>query len=262
MAPTFRSGKGARCLFGNADMSQILNMVTVTGSGQALKTTVYQNSDETYIPGLRSGAVAYDGFLDGTAGSTASTATTGALDARFASALAASTQPIVTFGPEGDTVGRKARLLRHETVGYVAMSPVSDVVKVTAAGTVSGSVGYGYFLIPLAARTSTSSTLGNVNSGIAAGTTQGGVGHFHMTSDSTLTNFVAKVQHSSSATAWADLIVFTASTATSSVNSAQHSTVAGTVKRYTRGIISTFTGGAGKSATVSVAFARNGSRKT
>lgn len=260
MAPIPRSGKGTRVLFGNSDMSGILQNVTIAASGQALKTTVYQNNDETYIPGLRDGTVNYEGLFDGTALSTASTATTGALDARFQSALAASTQPIVTIGVEGDTIGRRARLFRQETIAYTAMSPCNDVVKVAAAGQISGRHDAGVWLLGLAARTSTSSTFSGVNSGIAAGTTSGGVGHFHMTADSTVTSFVAKVQHSSSATAWADLITFTASTATSSVNSVQRSTVAGTVKRHTRAIISTFTGGAGKTATVAVAFSRRGPR--
>jgi len=262
MAPTFRSGKGARLLFNNADLSAILQDVSVTGSAKALDVTAFQQNDMAYIAGVRDGTVKYSGMFDGTALSTASTATTGALDARFQSALAASTQPYVTYGPEGDAIGRRARLWRQETVNYTAQSPVSDVVKVSADGQLSGRQYAGVWLLNSAARTSTSSTFASVNSGVAAGTTQGGVAHFHMTADSTITTFRAKIQHSSAGSAWADLISFSSSTGTTSANSVQRSTVAGTVKRYVKAIIPTFTGGAGKSATVAIAFSRHGNVKT
>lgn len=256
MAPTFRSGRGGRVLFNNADLSQILQEVSVESTVNALDTTVFQNDDKTYIAGVRDGSVNYSGLFDGTALSTASTASTGALDARFQSALAASTQPIVTYGPEDDTIGNRARLFRQEQTAYTAGSPADDVVKVAAVGQISGRQDYGVFLHPLTARTSTSSTFTSVNSGIAAGTTGGGVGHFHMTAASTVATFQAIIQHSSSSTAWSTLLTFSSSTGTTSAGAAQRSTVSGTVKRYVRAAIPTFTGGAGKSATFAVAFAR------
>lgn len=261
MAPNFRHGKNARLLFNNADLSGILTDVTVEGSANALKTTTFQHNDETYVPGLRDGTVKYEGLFDGTALSTASTASTGALDARFNSALAASTNPIVTYGPEGDTIGRRARLFRQLQTDYVAQSPASDVVKVSASGQITGRQQAGVWLLPSAAYTSTSSTFSSVDSGVAAGTTSGGIGHFHMTADSTVATFTAKIQHSSAAAVWADLITFSSSTGTTASGSVQESTVSGTVKRYVRAVIPTFTGGAGKSATVAVAFARGGNVK-
>ena len=260
MAPTNRAGKGQKLLFGNANMSDILTSVTVTASVNAHDTTVFGNSDKTYIAGIRDGNVSYSGLFDGSALSTASTATTGALDARFQSALAASTQPVVTYGPEGDTLGYRARMWRQETIEYVAGSPADDVVKVSASGNMSTRQDFGVWLHALAARTSTSSTFTQVDSGYAAGTTGGGVAHLHVTSDTTLTSVIVKVQHSSS-TSWADLITFTAFDESSQAAAAQRSTVSGTVKRRTRVIVSTFTGGAAKSATFGVAFARRGLRR-
>lgn len=265
MAPTFKGGKGQKLLFGNANMGEILTSVTVTASVNAHDTTVFGNNDKTYIAGIRDGSVSYSGLFDGTALSTASTATTGALDARFNAALAASTQPVVTYGPEGDTLGSRARMWRQESIEYVAGSPADDVVKVSAAGNMSTRQDYGVWLHALAARTSTSSTFTSVDSGYTAGTTGGGVAHLHVTSDTTLTSVVVKVQHSSAASAstasWADLITFTAFDESTQAAAAQRSTVAGTVKRRTRVIVSTFTGGASKSATFGVAFARRGLRR-
>lgn len=260
--PTPRAGKGQVLYFNNTNLGQILQSVTVSASVEAHDTTVFGDNDVTRIAGLRDGSVQYAGLFDGSALSTASTATTGALDHRFAAALAASTQPVVTYGPEGDTLGRRARLWRQETMEYVAGSPANDVVKVSAAGAMSTRQDYGVWLHALAARTSTSSTFTSVDSGYAAGTTGGGVAHLHVTADSTLTNVIVKVQHSSAASAstatWADLITFTGFDESTVAAAAQRSTVSGTVKRRTRVIISTLTGGAGKSATFAVAFARRG----
>lgn len=258
----FRAGKGQFVYLNNANLSQILKSVSITASVEAPDTTVLGNSDVTRIAGVRDGSVSYDGLFDGTALSTASTASTGALDDRFNAALAASTQPIVTVGLEGDTLGSRVRMFRQETMEYVAGSPANDVVKVTAAGSMSTRQDYGVVLHALAARTSTSSTLTGWDSGYDSGTTGGGVAHLHVTADSTLTSVVVKVQHSSAESAstasWADLITFSAFDESTSALSAQRSTVSGTVKRRTRAIISTFTGGTAKSATFAVSFARRG----
>ena len=133
MAPTFRSGKGARVIFNNSDLSAILNDATLTGTAAALDVTAFQQNDKAFIPGIKDATVAYKGLWDG------STVSTGRLDRRFQDALAASTQPYVLYGPEGDAVGRRCYIFRHETVGYVANSPVAGVVNVTANGQISGA---------------------------------------------------------------------------------------------------------------------------
>ena len=262
MAPTFYSGKGPRTLFNNADMSDILQDVTVEASVNALDVTTHQDNDHVKIAGLKDGTVDFDGLYDGTAGSTASTASTGALDDRFASALGASTQPIITVFPTGDALGRRARMFKAEQTGYTNTAMADDVVKVSASASISGRQDFGVSLHALAARSSTSSTLGNVDT-VDAGTTGGGVGHLHYTAGS-LAGMTIKIQHSSANTtgstdSWADLISFTAVTESSAVATAvQRTTVSGTVKRRTRAIISAFSTASGNttSGTFAVAFAR------
>ncbi len=256
MAPLFKHGKGTVMLFNNANMSGILTTSTLTASVDTADTTTYGNDDYTYIPGQRTSDWQFGGLFDGTALSTASTASTGALDAKFMNALQASTDPLITWGPGGSAIGSKAVIARTVQTSYVATAMASDAVRVTASAKSNNRADYGVWLLPPVARTSTSSTTASVNSGIAGGTLLGGVASFHMLADSTLTSFIAKVQHSSLGSVWADLITFTATTATTSANSVQRSTVSGTIKQFTRGIISTFTGGAPKSVTVGVAFAR------
>lgn len=262
MAPNFRPGKGAVALFNNANMSPILQDVTIEASAAALDATAHGNNDEVFIAGMRGGMASFDGLFDGTAISTASTATTGALDSKFASALASTTQPIITVGPEGDTLGYRCRMFKAETVQYVAQSPAMDIVRANAAVQISDRQDYGVWLHALASRSSTSSTYGNVDS-VDAGTTGGGVGHLHVTSAS-VASMVVKIQHSSAAStgstdAWADIITFSSVTESSAAATAvQRSTVSGTVKRRTRAIVSTFSTASGNSttATFAVAFAR------
>lgn len=262
MAPTFRAGKGARTLMNNADLSDILQNVTVEASANALDVTTHQDNDKSYIAGIKDGTASFEGLYDGTAASTASTGSTGALDSRFASALGSTTQPIVTFFPEGDTRGRRARMFKAETVGYTLTGMCDDVVKASASMAMSGRQDFGVSLHALAARSSTSSTLGNVDS-VDAGTTGGGVGHLHYTAGS-LAGMTVKIQHSSAAStgstdAWADIISFSAVTESSATATAvQRSTVSGTVKRRTRAIISAFStaSGTSTSGTFAVAFAR------
>ena len=256
MAPTFRPGKSATILFNNVDMGSVSREVSVEASVAELDTTVFGNSDETVIAGVRGASISVSGLYDGTALSTASTASTGAFDHRWAAALGASTQPILTIGVDGTTIGRRARLVKAEVTGYTAQAPADGVVQFTAAAKVSGRHDFGVFLHSLKAETASSTGFTAVNSGITGGTTGGGVGHFHMTAASTVATFQAKVQHSSAGVSWADLITFSSSTGTTGAGAVQRSTVAGTVKQYTRGQLTTFTGGTGKTATFAIAFAR------
>ena len=263
MAPEPRAGKGARTLFNATDMSDILQDVTVEASVNALDVTTHQDNDHNRIAGLRDGTVNFDGLWDGTAGSTASTATTGAVDSKFASALGSTTQPIITVFPEGDTLGRRARMFKAEQTGYTASAMADDVVKVSAAASISGRQDYGVSLHALATRSATSSTYGNVNLG--AQTTGGGVGHLHYTAGS-LAGMTIKIQHSSADTtgstdSWADIISFASVTESSAVaTAAQRSTVSGTVKERVRAIVSAFStaSGTSTSGTFTVAFARRG----
>ena len=264
MAPTFRSGKGTVTLFNNANLSPILQNVAVEASADALGVTAHGNNDDVFIAGLRGGTISFDGMYDGTAFSTASTASTGALDSKLHAALASTRQPIITVGVEGDTLGLRARMMQTETVSYTAMSPVEDVVKVAASAQVSGRQDYGVWLHALAARSSTSSTFSSVDSAYDAGTTGGGVGHLHVTAAS-VAGMTVTIQHSSAVSAstasWADIITFTSVTESSAAaTSVQRSTVSGTIKRRTRATISAFSTASGNSttATFAVAFARRG----
>ena len=262
MAPTFRPGKGARFAFNNSDFSVITQTVTATMTQAALKTTCFQQNDQTYVAGIGDGTAAFDGVYDASKypGSSRPLSSTGALDIKISNALAASSEPIVTFGPEGDALGRRTRMWRQETVEYTAQAPISDVLKWSGKGQVSGYFDAGVSLNPVGTPITSTGAQAAVDSGAAGGTVGGGVGHFHMFAQGTISTFQARIQHSSNGSAWADLITFSSCQSTTQAGkSVQRTTVAGTVKQQVRLNIPTFTG-AGKTATIWVAFARRSTR--
>jgi hypothetical protein len=247
VAPSFRHGKGIRPLIDEKDLSPFLTEVTVSAEQDTPEVTTFQDNDRSFIPGLRDVTFAFDGLF------AASTTPADDIVNYLDGALGGSTRMVVTVDVQASTGGR-AWMLTGDQTTYDIQTPVDDVVSVSAD--VQGSHGYsgGRMLRPLAAATSTGSNSAVATPGTtsAGGTTGGGVGHFHLTAQSTITSVVTKIQHSTSGSTWADLIAFTAATA----ETFQRSTVSGTVKEQLRSTISTFTGGAGKSATVAVAFSR------
>lgn len=242
MAPTFAHGKGSRVLCNKTDMSVILRDGTVKSSVSIAKVTAYQQNDEAYIPGVEDGIATWEGFFDGS--------TANRVHDAIQTTLGGTTANVWTYGPQGDTLGNRARLLRDFQTDFDIHTPSKDAVAVTVAGQQSGPVGYGVWQKALAATASTGASVGVDNAVTSA---IGGVAHLHVTASSGgVTAFITKVQHSSNNATWADLITF----ATSTTTSVQRSTVAGTIKRYTREIRTSFTGGGSKSVTSAVAFAR------
>lgn len=241
MAPTFVHGKDARVYAGKRSIYTILQSFEMSQSVEAPDVTTIGQSDRAYLGGgPREADLTFDGIYDG-----------GSTEAQkiLEDALGSTTATVVTFGPNLTTIGRPARLAHGWPVGFGVQALAADAVKATASVKPTSRVDSGVFLLNETAKTSTA-TQTSVDG--AAATTGGGVAHLHLVAQSTLTSYVVKVQHSSNNSSWSDLITFTAATA----ETFQRSTVSGTVKRYTRANISTFTGGAGKSVTAVVAFAR------
>ncbi len=245
MAPSFVHGKGARIYAGNKPIYTILQSIDVDHTCDTPETTVFGNGDRTYQSGgVREADMSFDGFYDG-----------GSSEAQklIEDALGSTAPTTITYGMGGAATGARARLVTTLPVGFGVQSMATDVVKVTASVKPTSRMDYGVFLLNETAVTTTgSSTAVSRDNGSTAASSNGGVGHFHLIAQSTLTSLVVKVQHSSAAVSWADLITFTAATGIT----VQRSTVAGTVKRYVRATRSTFTGGAGKSVQAVVAFGR------
>jgi len=254
MAPTFRHGKSSRLIVKGVDASSMFNEFTVMSSVDTQETTTFGKDDRTFIAGQRTGTLSAQGFLDNT------TAGTNDPFKTFRDALGSSTDLVITAipgAPGGSTVtpGALARLGAAIETSFETAAPAMGVVTAKFDAQVNDRFDFGRVLYGPAAAVTSTGIKTTVDSGVAAGTTGGGVGHFHLTQSSgSVTALVIKIQHSS-ATVWSDLCSSTALTATPG---AKRVAVTGTVKRYTRANVTTITGGGTKSVKIICAFARRG----
>ena len=244
-------GKGVRVLCDEKDLSPFLKEVNVSAEMEPSEVTTFGDNDREYIPGLRDATLAFDGLF------AASTTAADDIANFFDGSIGGSTKHTFTVDLNRSTGGR-AWLLRADETSYDISAPLTDVVSLSVDAQASDGYRGGRMLRPLAAATSTGSNTGvaTVGTTSAGGTTGGGVGHFHLTAQSTLTSCIGKIQHSTSGSTWADAITFSAATA----ETFQRSTYSGTVKERVRFTISTLTGGASKSVTCAAAFARHTGR--
>jgi len=257
MPPAFRHGKGSRVLVGPRDLSAYLKASTITASCDPADVTCFQQNDKAFIPGLSGVTASFSGLFSFSTGVNSTH-----IDRFLQTALGGSTQLVMTVGPEGDSTGRYAMMMKGDETKLDVVAPLTDAVSISAD--VLGSDGYdgGVFLQGVLDRLTTQSggTVSFAGSTVTGFSTGGGVGHLHVVASSAVTNFVAKVQHSTSGSTWLDLITFTAFVGPTG-GTFQRSTVAGQIKEKLRGTVSTFTGGAGKHATYALAFARRGKQR-
>lgn len=222
----FDHGKSAKVLIDQFSLTSYLNSMDINKDVEAPETTVYGLDDRTYLPGgLRGGTVSLAGLWD-------STATTG-VDEVISAALGNATAKIITLGPGGLAnssayVSDSAYLLSAFHTSYSISAPVDGIVSLTVDIQSTGGLEQGRSLHDLSAETT--STSGNsINDGGAAATTNGGVGHLHVTALSgTGATLDMLIEDSNDDAAWATLITFTQATAVTSERVA----VTGSVDRY------------------------------
>lgn len=238
--PTFRHGKGTVVLSKEFDLSPFLNSVGVTNGVEIPETTTFGSNDRSYIAGHLEGTVSFEGLFDGTAD---------AIDSVLTNALGNTSYSAMTVSNDGGAVGRRAVLLEAVSTSYEISSPLTDVVAISGGANANEGLDYGVWLGALSAITSTS-TGTSVDNG--ASSTNGGVAHLHITANTRSSTTVAKVQHSSDNSTWADLVTFT-TIGTGAVTS-QRVAVTGTVNRYLRALVTPASGTG--SITFSIAFSR------
>lgn len=235
----FTSGKSTQVFHGLSDLSAYFSSVDITANQDLLDTTTFgvTGGGRTRIPGLKDGQVSLNGLADFAAS---------AIDVILSATIGAAGAAVVTILPNGGTIGNRVAMLNARSGSYQLTTPVEAVVSTTAALQADGSgIDFGVSLHALGAE------VGVVNSASvdnAASSANGGVGHLHVTA-ATVTTITIKIQHSTDNSVWVDLISFTAVTATV----AERLAVTGTVNRYTRAMISVFTG---TTLTYAVAFSR------
>lgn len=233
----FQHGKSTGVLFDEFDLSQYFNQVNASREIQAVNTTTFSHDDKTYIAGLEGGSIAIQGLWEGSA-----SAVDEQLDASIGS------EAIITVCPQGfGTLGNKAIMLKGEHISYQIRSTTTDAVRIVAGGTADGGVRTAGVLLHILEQETTTENGSSVDNG--AGTSNGGVGHLHVTAFSG-TSATVKIQDSANDSAFSDLVTFASVTGVG----AQRIPVTGTVDRYLRYAITAdnFT-----TMTLAVSFARN-----
>lgn len=244
--PTFRHGKNTIIVFDSFDLSTYFNTVSTTATAEAVETTTFGSANKTYAIGQKDGTVSFEGLFDGS---------TDAVDQVLSTAVAATSKKIITVGSEGAGIGRKAKLLNTDETSYEISSAVADMVTISAEAQASGTIGGIDGGVLLAAQQAVTATAQNASVDNAASTPNGGVGHLHVTGNTRDGSATIKIQHSANNSTFADLVVFT-NTTNSTTTSQRVEVAAGTViNRYVRVNISALGGSTG-SLTITVGFAR------
>jgi hypothetical protein len=159
---------------------------------------------------------------------------------------------VTLFFDGGATVGRRCVLAGVIASNYVPGPPVGGAATLKLDLQVNGTLVDGYCLTPYNTPIVTATTVNNTAVDNTLSSAAGGIATIHTVANTWTGNTTVKVQHSVDNSVWVDLItqVVPASTATGYVL-----TVAGTVNRYTRAIVTTAAGTG--SVNVLAAFARN-----
>lgn len=241
MPPTFVHAKDTKIIVGGYDLTGYLQEAAPDVEVEKLETTVFGDSAKTYIAGLRDGGLDLKGLYDGSAN---------AVHARLKTEVG-SVDRLVTYAPEGLTLGYPAIVLRSLASKYAVKSQVGGLIEVSARFDAQAGLGGSIdlnakSLQPLTAVTGTGNGSSVDN---AASSANGGIGVLHVVAF-TGTDATIKIQHSADDITYADLVTFTAATG---VGAEAVQSAAGTsVNRYLRrNITGTFT-----SITFALLFAR------
>lgn len=172
-------------------------------------TTVGQTAGAAgakFIPGLMSGTLALRGPYD-------NDPTTG-LHKEIRDAVGVDNVFLCSCFPDGTAVGKPAFFVLGDPTDHAIDASVSDAVGYTMSAQADESVEMGYVLHALGAETvDGNGTTVDRGASPLTPTTHGLVASIHVTAYSGLTSAAIKIQHSTDASSWADLVSFTSITA-------------------------------------------------
>lgn len=217
----FVHGKSSVVLFNATNLSPYLNSASTTNNVETAETTAFGNNSKTYIIGLKDGTISLAGMFDGDSG---------AIDPIIQAKLGVENS-IVTVLPAGGTIGNRAIIAQTDLTSYDISSPVADVVSVSAELQADGGIDTGVSLHALGAETATGTATSVDNS---ASSSNGGVGHLHVTANAHDDTVTIKVQHSADNSTWADLDTFTVVSASTTTSERRVVAAGTTVNRYIR----------------------------
>ncbi len=248
--PTFVHGKGAGVFVDQYNLSEYFNNADFSASIETAETTGFGSTAKSYIVGLGDATLSLSGMFSQDASG---------VDAVLQPAIGAATTPLVTVAFQTGTIGNKCVLGKAHETSYSVSSPVADVTSISAdfnasAETANQTYGIRNGVMLTAGGSIAFGSLGNLSSvDNSASSTAGGMANLHVTAN-TITggSTTIKVQHSADNSTFADLITFTAVSA--STTTKQFSAVTGTVNRYIRATAST--AGSSGAITFNIGFSR------
>ncbi len=249
--PTFIHGKDSKVYLDEFDLTSYFTNVDVALSNETSETTSFGATSKSYLLGLADGTLSMSGLW---------AAETDGSDEELQAILGSATTPLITVAESAGTIGNRATVAKAHETNYTISNPVADVVSITAdfQGSTDAVSNLTYGItsgVQLTAGASIAyGSLGDLASvDNAASSANGGVGVLHVPTNSVSGGATTiKIQHSANDATWADLISFTAVSASTATS--QMSAVAGTVNRYLRATAST--AGSSGSITFMVSFAR------
>ena len=240
---TYNPGKKNRVWMNGLRMSRYIDSLDLQRQADALEVTVLENDDKNFIAGLRYDAVTFTGIFDGSSDKPSE---------QVAKVLGSSSLQVWTQTPEGDAVGKLAQMWQANETQVDIQTPANGRIALNGACMPTKAVKAGKVHIQGTVALTSTGAQTSIDNAVA--TAAGGRAHFHLTNICTgLTGFTAKIQHSSNNSAWGDLLTFS-QTSTGGATS----TASGTIKRYTRGIVTAFTvSGAAKTVNCLASFGRS-----
>jgi len=185
---------------------------------EVAETTVFNQADKTYLPGVRDASISLEGLFDG--------AVDGIEEVLLAALNADPT--IINICPQGDALGNVAYGLSTLETKYAIDASKDDIV--TLANELQSSSGRDRLLVQHALGSEVangqSASIDN-----AAQSTNGGVGFLQVMDIAGITNLAVIIEDSADNSSWATILTFAGVTAD---RGRQRVAITGTVRRYTR----------------------------
>lgn len=243
---TVAAGANAKVWLDGFDMSGFFREFAINADKMVHDATTFgNNGSRAKAVGVKHGVAIGLAFSD----DTVNTGSWAILSNRYGSGVSG----LYIWGPHGLDFGAQSVSLYSEESIFNPQQVIEDLIKINiTAEAKKDSVDFGVVLHGNTAETSFPFTGTGIDN--TAATTNGGVGSVHVFAIAgAAPNVVYRIQHSTNASVWTDLIVFSAITTASS--SQRVEVAAGTtVNRHLRTTITN--GGTTSSVTGGVAFAR------
>lgn len=230
----FIHGKQTRVFLSEYEISSYFNQASMDAAVDTAETSVFNDDDKQYIPGMSGGTLSLSGFFEAETDINPLAATTETLDEVLEGMVSDGNTELVTYVIGTPAAGSRARVMAGAITGYNIQSPVGGVTATTLNVQNNAVTPRSGFLLSNMASVTTTPALGTtVDSGITVATTNGWVAALHVFGNTRNGTVIVKVQHSTNGSTWADLVTFsTVSSATLGYQVLQSST--DTVNRYLR----------------------------